>query len=126
MWWPWIVLLALAALGATAIWRKRRRSGAERQSAHLRTRRPDELPPAEVGGFRSWQADDFAFEHEVKRSEAEQASRTAEFYARLAGEQEARAETLKRESREAAERAGLEDVRHRHLETDADQATGER
>lgn len=120
MWWLWPVPLALLAVGIVAALRVRRRTAVDRQLPQPLERpaaTPSDTHPTR---FRLWDAEEFTFEHEVKRSEAEKASRAAEFYLRLAQEQKERAESLEKESLGAAERAGLEAFRTSHLETDTE------
>lgn len=114
---PVLVLLVVAAAALIA----GRRAAARRRvhEERRRLRRHDlEVDHTQDPNFHSWRAEEFSFEHEAKRAEAEQASRTADVYAHLAEEQEVRAAELTEESEDAAARAGLEDIRVRRLETD--------
>jgi hypothetical protein len=102
----WVLyLLAVAAVAAVVVVLLGARRRRARNQAGFEPDSPGDEAPA--------------LEYEVKRAEAAKASQTAEFYSHLAAEQEARAEELSEESAEAAERAGLEDVRARHPELDA-------
>lgn len=119
-------VVALVVLAGLATLRGRRATARRRLTDERRRSRRRDLAIDEERdlGFRSWRAEELAFEHQAKRTEAERASRAADVYAHLAQEQETKAAELTEESEDAAARAGLEDIRVRRLEADADQPTG--
>jgi hypothetical protein len=119
-----VALVFIAAAAALAARRAavKRRAGDER---HRLRRRELELDQEQDTDFRSWRAEELAFEQETKRADAERALRAADVYAQLAEEQELRAAELAEESEDAAARAGLEDIRVRRLEAGDDEAAAQ-
>jgi hypothetical protein len=101
MWLLYVIAAVVVVVAAIAVWDARWRSS---------------LPQPDFG---KEETEPYAEDYDAKRAEAAKASQAAEFYAHLAEEQEARAEELIGESQEAAERAGLDDVRGRQTEQGA-------
>ncbi len=100
MWLLYLIAALVVVAAAIAVWDAHWRSSLARNDSELD--HADAAPPDQA--------------YDTKRAEAAKASQAAEFYAHLAEEQEARAEELIEESEEAAERAGLDDLRARDLE----------
>jgi hypothetical protein len=115
-----IVVLVVVAVAATIVGRRAAASRRAHEERRRLRRKELEVDHTQDQSFHSWRAEEFAFEHEAKRAEADRASRAADVYTHLAEEQEVRAAELTAESEEAAERAGLEDIRVRRLEAGPD------
>jgi hypothetical protein len=115
-----IVALVVVAVAAMIVGRRAAARRRAQEESHRLRRQELEVDHTQEQSFHSWRAEEFAFEHEAKRAEADRASKAADVYAHLAQEQEVRAAELTQESEDAAARAGLEDVRRRRLEAGPD------
>jgi hypothetical protein len=114
------VALVVVAVAAVIVGRRAAARRRAHEESHRLRRQELEVVHTQDQSFHSWRAEEFAFEHEAKRAEADRASKAADVYAHLAKEQEVRAAELTEESEDAAARAGLEDVRRRRLEAGPD------
>jgi hypothetical protein len=115
-----IVALLVVAVAAMIVGRRAAARRRAQEESHRLRRHELEADHTQDQSFHSWRAEEFAFEHEAKRAEADRASKAADVYAHLAKEQEVRAAELAEESEDAAARAGLEDIRGRRLEAGPD------
>jgi hypothetical protein len=117
-----IVALVVVAVAAMIVGRRAAARRRAQEEIHRLRRQELEVDHAQDQdqSFHNWRVEEFAFEHEAKRAEADRASKAADVYAHLAEEQEVRAAELTEESEDAAARAGLEDIRRRRLEAGPD------